>query len=221
MANKTKANKRRRNPLYRTQGLRPPKLRFDGHKVHTVLFSNQSAIADIDDGVGSDWQEIGTNASEGAARPAFEIIRHYQEYKYLSCQCEWIPRIGPSATDSGGRISIAYIDNPEQMNVFQNLASQALKVAYVRTLGNCKTFNMWERFTFRVPLTHRRKVFNVNTTWPAIGSRTAEEFDRATQGLVIVAYEAITITAITAGALGQWRITADMALSGFLSTSVS
>jgi len=202
-------------------GIAAPKLKFDGHSVHTVLFSNQSTIADDDNGVGSDWQEVGTHSTEGCNRPATELIRHYQKYKYTSCMIEWIPRIGPSSTDAGARISIAYIDNPEQIGVFQNLALQADRVAFVRAVGNCKTFNAWERFTYRVPLTYRRKTFTVNVTWPAISSRTAEEFDRATQGLVVICYECITTSIINEGTLGQWRICADTQLQGFTARSVS
>lgn len=200
---------------------RPPRLAFNGHRAEAVLFVNHSGVVDADNGVGSDWQEIGTNSNEGAIRPAIDIAKHYQEYRYLNAVCEWVPRVGPASSDAGGRISIAYIDNPEQMLAFQLLATNAERVAYVRAVGGCKTFNVWERYAYKVPLTRRRKIFNVNTTHPEVASRTAPEFDRSTQGLVIIAYEFITVSEITGGQFGQWRITSAAEFSGFNAVTLS
>lgn len=190
-----------------------PRLSFDGQKISSVLYSDQSATAA---NIGTDWLGIDTTSGEGINRSGLDVIKHYQEYKYSKALAEWIPKIGPSNADSGARVSVAYIDNPELMITYENAAAAA-RVAIVRNCANCKSFNAWERFSYRVPITHRRRWFNVDPTQPAVGARTSEEYDRAVQGKVIMCYETITAV-IAAGALGQWRGTSDTHIQGFTAT---
>ncbi len=216
MANKTKVGKRRSNPMRRSAAVGRPKIAFNGQTIYSTLFSDQSAVAA---NVGTDWLGVDTNSGEGINRAGVDIVKHYQEYKYLSALCEWIPKVGPSHADSGSRISIAYIDNPELLIAYET-ASAAVRVTMVRNAANVKTFNAWERFTFRVPITFRRKWFNVNPTVAAVGSRSSEEYDRAVQGKVIMCYETVSAI-ISSGVLGQWRATSNTQLQGFTATSLT
>ncbi len=215
MANKTKAGKRRSNPLMRSPGIRRPKISFNGHSIYSVLFSDHSVGAA---NTVTDWQAVDCSSTEAINRAGTDVIKHYQEYKYQAATVEWIPKIGPSSTDAGVRVSVAYIDNPELIVAFKAAAS-ATRVSMIRSAANCKTFNLWERFTYRVPLTYRRKWFNVN---PSITTPNSEETDRSIQGLVGVCIEGVVSSATPAsGTLGQWRMTSTTILQGFTATTLT
>jgi hypothetical protein len=189
---------------------------FDGQSIYNTNFSQQSAIGGVTVTVGADWQSVDCSSGEGINRAGADIVKHYQEYKYTSALAEWLPAIGPSATDSGARIFIGYIDNPELIVTYK-AATEANKAAMVKALANVKTFNAWERFTYKVPLTFRRKMFNVD---PTIATPSNEETDRAIQGLVIIAYNTINNT-VASGVLGQWRLASTTWLKGFTATTLT
>lgn len=215
---KTKVGKRKVNPLFRSRmGTGRPKMAFNGQKITCTGFVDHSLGAS---NIVTDWFSVDCNAGEALNRFGTDVLRHYQEYKYLAGTCEWIPKIGPTSNDAGSRVSIAFMDNPELMNTFEN-ATAATKVSIVKTLATCKTFNLWERFVYRVPLTYRRKWFNVNVNLPAVGSRTAEEFDRSAQGKVVVCIETTTTGAPASGVLGQWKVSSTTMLQGFTSTNLT
>ncbi len=212
-----KMSKRKINPLYRAH-VKPgrPRIAFNGQTISSVAFVDHSVGAA---NVITDWHQVDCNSAEGINRAGTDVIKHYQEYKYLNAACEWIPKVGPAGSEAGSRISIAYIDNPELMNVFEN-AVAATRVTMIRSAATCKTFNVWERFTYRVPLTYRRKMFNVDPTVPAVGARSNEEFERATQGKVAVCIETVA-AAPGAGTLGQFRLTSTTLITGFTATTVT
>jgi len=215
MANKTKAGKRRSNPLTRTTGIRRPRISFNGHSITSVLYSDHSVGASS---TVTDWQAVDCSSDQAINRAGTDVIKHYQEYKYQSAAVEWIPKIGPSSTDAGVRVSIAYIDNPELIVTFK-AATAANRVTMIRNAATCKTFNLWERFTYRVPLTFRRKWFNTNVT---IGTLDSQETDRSIQGIVIVCIEGVVSSATPAsGSLGQWRMTSTTLLQGFTATTLT
>lgn len=212
-----KQQRRRQNPLERAVN-KPgrPRMSFNGQDISSTLYSGQSAIGSVTARTGADWQAIDCSSTEGANRAGIDVIKHYQEYRYTSCSVEWISATGPSGTEAGASIFIAYIDNPELIVTYK-AASDATKFAMVRSAGNCRSFNAWERFTFRVPLTYRRKMFNVN---PTIGTPSSEETDRAIQGLVIIGYNSIGNT-VAATALGQFRITSNTHITNFTATTLT
>lgn len=216
MARKTKAGKRRANPLARTPGIRRPRISFDGQTITSTLFTDHSLGAA---NLVTDWQSLDCSAGEGINRAGADVIKHYQDYRYTQAMVEWLPKIGPSSVDAGVRVSLAYIDNPELINAYK-AAGAATRVTICRNAANCKTFNLWERYVFRVPLTYRRKWFNVNTV---IGSATNnEETDRSIQGIVCCVIEGIVSSAgPAAGTLGQYRCTSTTALQGFTATSLT
>lgn len=223
MTNKTKAGRRRSNPLLRNQArVGRPRIGFDGQLVRTTAYADQSAIGAVDAKVGIDWFGVEGGSGEAINRSAQDVIKHYQEYRYRSASMEWNPRVGPANSESGARVYMAYIDNPELINAFKALAAGAgnptLALGRVKAVANVRAFNAWERFTFRVPLTYRRKWFNVNTS---VGSSTNnEETDRSFQGLVIVAYQAVADT-VTGGSLGQFRMMSETDIRGFTGTSLT
>ncbi len=215
MARKTKVGKRRSNPLARTAGMGRPKIKFDGHTISGVLFSDHSAGAS---NTVVDWQAIDCSSGEAMNRQGSDITKHYQEYRYTSAMLEWIPKVGPSSTDAGVRVSIAYIDNPELIVAYK-AAAAASKVTICRNTANCRTFNLWERFTYRVPLTYRRKWFNVN---PSITTPNSEETDRSIQGLLLCVIEGVVSSATpTGGSLGQYKLTSSTVLQGFTASTLT
>ncbi len=215
MARKTKVNRRRSNPLARTAGTGRPKLKFDGHVVTSVLFSDHSAGASS---TITDWQAVDCSSSEAINRQGTDITKHYQQYRYTSAMVEWLPKVGPSSTDAGVRVSIAYIDNPELIVAYK-AATAANRVIMCRNVANCRTFNLWERFTYRVPLTFRRKWFNTD---PTIGTPTSEETDRAIQGLVLCVIEGVVSCATPgAGTLGQYKLSSTTVLQGFTASTLT
>lgn len=199
-----------------------PKMNFDGQMVRATSYADQSACGGIDVTVGVDWFGVEGGSGEAINRAAGDITKHYQEYRYKQATMEWNPKLSPSSTEAPARIYIAYIDNPELINTFKALATGAgnptLALGRVKAVANVRSFNAWERFTYRVPLTYRRKWFNVDVS---IGSATNnEETERAFQGLVIVAYSTIGAT-VAQGNLGQWRMSSVTEVRGFTGTTLS
>jgi len=192
------------------------RMMFNGQNLVSTSYSLQSPSGAVTANVGADWYSLDCSSGEGFNRAANDVIKHYQEYKYNSASIEWLPSVGPSSTEAAGRIFIAYIDNPELIVAFK-AASDATRGTMVKQVANVKNFNIWERFLFRVPLTYRRKIFNVD---PTIATPSNEETDRAIQGLVIVTYNTIGGTA-TSGALGTWKLMSNTLLKGFTATIVT
>ena len=215
MTKRTKSSarnpRRKSNPLYTGRGrVGRPRMKFDGQTITSTLFSSQSAVGAVTATLGSDYQIVDCSSGEAMNRAGSDVVKHYQDYKYTQAALEWLPSIGPASTDAGGRIYIAYIDNPELIVTFK-AATAVNQLPMVRNCANVRDFNMWERFTYHVPLTYRRKMFNVD---PTVSTPGNEETDRAVQGLVIISYVSINNTAAT-GVLGQWRITSTTWLKGF------
>ncbi len=209
--------RRRQNPLERSVA-KPgrPRIGFNGQDLQTVMYLANSPIGGTTLHIGADWHAIDCSSTEGLNRAGSDVIKHYQEYKYSSASLEWISATGPSGGEAGASVFIAYIDNPELITTFK-AATDANKFNIVRNVANCRSFNAWERFTYRVPLSYRRKVFNVD---PTIATPSNEETDRAIQGLVVVGYSSIGLT-VGAASLGQFRGVANTRLLGFTATNLT
>ncbi len=211
MAKRTKVNKRRKNPLYRSAGRSRPKIGFNGQLLSSTAYANQSATDASKQG--ADWFALDSSSGESIGRAGVDVYKHYEDFKFRSAQLEFQPSIGPAGTESGSKVYVAYIDNPELIVAFK-AAAVAAKLIIVKNVRNVKSFNAWERFTYRVPISYRRKWFNTN---PTIGTPTAEETDRAIQGLVVIAYESVSAS-IGSGGLGIWRLLSVMELRNFNAT---
>jgi len=126
------------------------------------------------------------------------ITDYYNEYFYHSVHCEWMPYISPGIADGGSQIYICYIDNAEEMAGLPG-SSIATNFNIAKSSRNMKFFNAWERFSYNVPLSRRRKTFDVNTNT----AYTVDVVDRSVQGAVITGLSSSS----AAVSLGQWRFT--------------
>lgn len=203
---KTKTFRRKRtNPLHkRRPGVPRPKVAFDGTTMRSAYYSALVTTNSINQG--AQYYYVDTRvAATGAANSLASTLNLYSQYKFDKLSFEFIPSVSPGTADAGSRLHIAYIDNPEKMGAFINLvnagttSSTTAALNAVRGSRNSRTFNAWERFTYNVPLTWRRKVFDTNTS-DAI--ETIESLERHTQGLLIIAVETLTALAN----VGTWRI---------------
>lgn len=212
--NKTRANKRKVNPLTRGVSTRArPKSSFDGSVVNTTLFDQSPSVAALSAQVANYWV-VDCNNSTGANRSASAITGLYSQYRYNSCSITWLPSQGPASALAGSRMYVAYIDSPERISNFVGLAL-ANRVAAVKSIRNVRIFNIWERFTYRVPLTWRRKVFDVNFS----NGSTPDEVERSMQGMIIFAAEltvAAPVGGYAAGELGVFKLDSDTALHNLI-----
>jgi len=194
---RTKATtKRKSNPLVRRIARPPrPKLSFDGSRINSSFYSGTPVtVATIASGYFTvDCNFDSTTGQAGVAPSVAAVTGLYDTYRIEKCSLEFIPSIGPAGADAAGRIHLAYIDNAEKMALFA-AATSATRLNMVRGTRNVFTFNFWERVTWNVPLTWRRKVFDVNSTIVA----GADVLDRSTQGYVIYFIESVS-AAIVAG----------------------
>lgn len=195
MVNKSKRARKTRksNPLERSQGIPRPILNFDGSMLSNSLYVDASNTTL---GVARDFHLVDCDGVYGIARNTGAMTQFYSEFKFMQVSLEWIPKLGPSATDAGGRIHIAYIDNPEKISTYANAAPGSTTLGYVRGSRNCKSYNLWERFTYNVPITFRKKMFDVNQTLSA--TTAVDEIERSVQGAIIIHIETVS-AAIVAG----------------------
>lgn len=120
----------------------------------------------------------------------------YNHYIFDKVICRWLPRCSAGDAVAGGRIYMAYIDNPEEM-VSYIAASNSTKLAYVKAVVNHKSWNAWQRIAYTAPLTRRRPFFDVNST----NDDSVDVLDRSTQGMVIYAMEALGASDV----MGKWE----------------
>jgi len=209
MANKRNQTytRKRVNPLQKPMGrTKGPRVSFDG----TTLSSTSYLTAPSSQGgagkgaITVDCSPINFNAPgqllAGAAASMASVTQLYSQYNYKSLAVEFIPNIGPANGEAGSRIHIAYIDSPEKMTIWRNTNTNLLNA--IRGCRNVRSFNAWERFTYRVPLTWRRKEFDVNTN---TGIVDTDEYERSVQGLVLLIVEAGTAD-IAVASLGTLKI---------------
>lgn len=210
MANKGKGKARRakrsnKNPLSQPLAGPPrPKMKFDGSMITSPFYAGTSATVA---GAAKDYFFVDCSSTYGIARGVNGITNLYSEYKFFKAAVEYIPSIGPTSADAGGRIHVAYIDNPEKIANYANTLVAATWLGYVRSSPNVRSYNLWERFTYNVPLTYRRKTFDVNTS---LGAYTTDDLDRSTQGAIIIAIE--TVTPVIS--VGTYHFTSTVMVSG-------
>lgn len=198
-SNKRSNGRRKVNPmLRRVAGPPRPRLSFDGSNVSAVLYDNQKATAANNSAT---FYTVDCSSTTGCNRTVTAITGLYSEYRYNSLSVDWVPGQGPANTEAASRIYFAYLEGPERMATYA-AAADAVRTIIVKGIRNVKSCNVWERFTYNVPLTWRRKVFDVNTT----AGVSADELERSTQGMLVVAFDSVSAVT-TAGLLGQLKIT--------------
>ena len=133
-------------------------------------------------------------------------MNNYLEYRYNALQLEWIPEVGPGVNAAGGRVYVAYIDNPETMNTWLGYTASNALIA-IQSIRNVKMFNVWERATYYAPLTYRRPWFDENYTI----TDAADVDDRSVQGMIVFAAETVGAT----DTIGHWRVKSTITVRGF------
>lgn len=204
---------RKVNPVSRAiPRRRGPKVSFDGttfsssvYALKTTSAGNVASSLILVD-ASNTAITIAPQQTYSAATALAALTGSYQEYKYTKLVITWLPTIGPGQAGAGSRITAAYFDNPE---VITNLTANgtAALIAMVKGNRTAVSWNAWEQFTYHVPLTYRRKMFDVNTTTVYTN---VDANDRAVQGLVVVVTESIN----AAEDLGQIKVTSDVMVRG-------
>jgi len=199
---KKKLGKRPSNPMSRMTRVSRPKIGFNGQVLEA--FTLAPAITTGSDGAGTQPLFIDCS-SNNVASSVGGITQFYKEYVYESLKCEWIPSIGPASTLAGSQLYVTYDDNPEHMVTYTTntaSANNALQLADSTT----RIFNAWERVTFNIPLTRRRRMFDVNTNT----SGGVDVNDRSTQGILALGYNTTTVSS----SVGRWKLTYHIKLMG-------
>ncbi|UQZ09606.1 putative capsid protein [Freshwater macrophyte associated tombus-like virus 3] len=205
-------NSRKQNPTQRALSRVPrPRVSFDGTLLRAVN-SIQANITNVD-GQTLDYHTIDCNQVLGIARTQTAVINAYQKYRFRKVTVEWIPMVAPGEADARTRVGMCYIDNPENMYTMLRQINVVTVAGFVNRVRNMKQWNVWERFTFNVPLTQRRKWFAVNTAVEPIADSNQplwhSQLDLNTQG-VICSY----ITGAPNRVMGVYRVSYDIELSG-------
>lgn len=208
MANKGKqrvGSKKKLNPMYRAPGVpRRVNVTFDGTVVNGIDFT-ASASTDAANN-GNQRFRLDCSNIDSVSTGVSGITKFYNEYKYLSASLIYEPSTGPSSPEAAARIHIAYLDNVEKYLNWIG-ATSANKLVILRGIRNAKTYNAWERFTYNVPVTSRRKLFDVDNNT----GETVDELDRSSQGFIIICIESVLPSA---SAHGVWRKVCAIRLTG-------
>lgn len=204
---------KRVNPVSRAiPRRRGPKVAFDGTTFSssvyalptTSLLNVASSLIVVD--ASNTAITIAPQQTYSAATALSALTKCYQEYKYSKLVISWLPTIGPGQAGAGSRVTAAYFDNPE---IVTNLTANGTEALIPMVKGNrtAVSWNAWEPYTYHVPLTYRRKMFDVNTTSVYTD---VDANDRAVQGLVVVVTESINANE----SLGQIKVTSDVVVRG-------
>lgn len=148
----------------------------------------------------------GRSSGSCAGTPGASIMNNYLEYKYQDVKLEWIPEMGPGVAAAGGKVYIAYIDNPETMNTWIGLTTTNALIK-IQSIRNVKMFNAWERVTYHAPLTYRRPWFDENY----VITDADDVDDRSVQGMIVFAAETVGAT----DTIGHWRVKSTIVVRGF------
>lgn len=215
MANKRSNTytQKRVNPLQRPKGrIKGPRVGFDGTTLScTAYLSAPGTVGGEGKGaITVDCSSVNFTVAgqmlAGASTSMASVTQLYSQYNYKSLSVEYVPNIGPSNSEAGSRIHIAYLDSPEKMVTWRNATSNILNL--VRGCRNVRSFNAWERFTYRTPLSWRRKEFDVNTNAGVVVD--VDEYERSVQGLVLIVVE--SAAAGTVGSLGTFKLDSQITL---------
>jgi len=199
-----KSGKRKVNPLTVMNSRPKVNFHFDGQVLNGTGFS-QPLVTVANFAVGIYYVDCSSVQAGGAglwyqsiSKDFATLTDYYSEYIFHSVQCDWLPYVSPGIADGGSQVYICYLDNAEEMATLPG-SSIATVFNIAKSSRNMKFFNAWERFSYHVPLSRRRKTFdtNYNTAY------TVDVVDRSVQGVVVTGH--VSSSAIVS--LGQWRYT--------------
>lgn len=199
-----KKGKRKPNPLSNVARISRPRLSFNGQVLNAFTISTLSQSG-ANGAVANTWRVDCSGAGLSVASSQAVLMSFYKEYSFISLKAEWLPTIGPASNLAGSNVYITYLDNPEQMAVY---AAGTPTDNINRQLADASTkiFNAWERVTVNIPLTHRRKTFDVNGN----NDGTVDVLDRSTQGMVVTGAN----TSVVESSIGRWKFTYQVRLTG-------
>lgn len=205
-------SKYKANPIYRNPVVRPRiNFSFDGQILNGTGFSAPMGTL-VNVAAAVYYVNCSNNIStfptankyiQSVALDYNTITKMYNEYKYLTLQCHWLPFVSPGVTEGGSQMYVAYVDNAEEIAAL-DIATAVNTFNTSKAARNMKFFNAWERFTYNVPLSSRRKTFDTNLNDVII----ADTVDRGIQGAVVVGASSTP----AATSLGQWRFTYSLEL---------
>ncbi len=180
----------KRSPMQTSSRVPRPKLTFDGQMLLSQYYADAPGTSS---NIATDYFTVDC-ANSKAVNTLTTITGLYNTYAYENVKLRWIPKIGPGVADAGTQIGVAYLDNIEK---FQNWISltDANRQTALRLVKNVKFFNAWERVEFTIPITRRRKWFDVN----AARTINDSDLDRSTQGAIIVVVNSVNTSLATCG----------------------
>lgn len=119
------------------------------------------------------------------------IAQYYATGKYLpGTVLHYVPQVSLSTS---GTVYMAFTDNPETIASFSGAPTNAAKLSVVRSIANVRNYPVWQQFTFAMPLTMRRKMFDVNSD---ISPTDVNALDRSAQGCFIYAVEGVPVSSV-------------------------
>lgn len=203
-----KRTTRKRNPLHFPPRAtpRPNVTNFDGQTLNLrTTFSEMTGVANVI--ASHSYMDVRSGGVSLIGSAGSAIANTYSEYKYNKCSVHWLPSVAPGVAAGGGRVWMAYLDNPEQMLAWTTASNDADRVTAIKTIRNRKSWNAWEQFTYNIPITYRRKKFDVNVTI----TNSVDILDRSTQGLLVIAAETVGAT----DTIGRMEVESHITLYGF------
>lgn len=215
-----KMTKRKVNPVSRkTPRARAPRSTFDGSNFNFKWYPSQTAtLVNVASSVitldcSNNSVAVAPQQIYSAGFAVTGLTQAYEEYKYQKCHIKWLPMVAPGVADAGSRISAAYFDNPETILNLIASASPAL-IGFVKNNRTCQSWNAWEPYTYRTPISKRKPWFDINTN---TNYTLVDTIERSVQGLIVVVSESISAAVI----IGQLTVEADVLVKGLSITTTT
>lgn len=181
----------KKTPMQQASRVPRPKLQFDGQMLHSMYYADAPGTSGQ---IATDYFTVDTASSKSVVSNITGVTGLYNTYVFEQVKVNWIPKISPGNNDAGTTVAVAYLDNVEKFQAWISMTDANRQTA-IRLVKNVKFFNAWERVEVNIPLTRRRKWFDVNT------NRTINDsdLDRSTQGVIIVVVNSVSATLATCG----------------------
>lgn len=111
------------------------------------------------------------------------VCSNYSTFRFLpGSKSRWEPNV---SFTTPGRVYCAFITNPEVMATYLAAASALEQIAIILGQSNVQSFPVWQETEINVPMTMRRKRFDVNQT---IGG-VVDAMDRSVQTMFVYCVE--------------------------------
>lgn len=179
---KSKANKQVANTV-NNLSKRTPRLRLKGNLNENVSmvcgneYANPAAnVAGETTGYGAVLLAPG-NVGGRANAAVQRIGQYFQKGLFLpGTSLTYIPSVG---LNTPGNIVIGFLDSPEQIRFWANLAP-GQQLNFIRDLNNAKTSPVWQELHFPMVTPPRRRIFSVDTS---LTLTDTDQIDQSLQGM--------------------------------------